>query len=89
MDCKNARKRILEVFGQSKPTAEFKIKMFAVRVGERGGYMLVNCDDPLELHNACSTFAAFELQARPVVPVMDAARAELEAIAWRDGLKGI
>jgi hypothetical protein len=27
-------------------------------------------------------------EARPVVPVMDAVRVELEAIAWRDGLKG-
>jgi hypothetical protein len=27
-------------------------------------------------------------QAHPVVPVMDAVRVELEAIAWRDGLKG-
>jgi hypothetical protein len=31
---------------------------------------------------------AFELQARPVVPVEDAVRVELEAIAWRGGLKG-
>jgi hypothetical protein len=31
---------------------------------------------------------AFEFEARPVVPVMDAVRVELEAIAFRDGLKG-
>jgi hypothetical protein len=30
---------------------------------------------------------AFEFQARPVVPVEDAIRVELEAMAWRDGLK--
>jgi hypothetical protein len=30
---------------------------------------------------------AFEFQARPVVPVMDAVRVELEAMAFRDGLK--
>jgi len=30
---------------------------------------------------------AFEFQARPVVPVGDAIRVELEAMAWRDSLK--
>ena len=30
---------------------------------------------------------AFVFEARPVVPVMDAVRVELEAIAFRDGLK--
>jgi hypothetical protein len=34
-----------------------------------------------------STFPAFEFKAHPVVPVMDAVRVELEAIAWRNGLK--
>jgi len=29
---------------------------------------------------------AFEIQARPVIPVEDAVQVELEAIAWRDGL---
>ena len=29
----------------------------------------------------------FEFQERPVVPVADAIRVELEAIAWRDSLK--
>jgi hypothetical protein len=27
---------------------------------------------------------AFTMEARPVVPVMDAVRAELEVMAWRD-----
>jgi hypothetical protein len=30
---------------------------------------------------------AFEFQVRPVVPVADAIRVELEAMAWRDSLK--
>lgn len=84
----NAQKRILEVFGQWKAPDNFKIELFVVRVGEWGGHMLADCDDPLTVHKACSTFPAFEFQARPVVPVEDAVRVELEAIAWRDGLKG-
>ena len=50
--------------------------------------MLVKCDDPLAVHKVCSTFPAFDFQVRPVIAVDDAVRVELEAIAWRDGLKG-
>jgi len=32
--------------------------------------------------------ACFVFEARPVIPVEDAVRVELETIAWRDGLKG-
>ncbi len=84
----NAQKRILEVFRQWEAPDEFKIELFVVRVGEWGGPLLVDCDDPLTVHKACSTFPAFEFQARPVRAVEDAVRVELEAIAWRDGLKG-
>ncbi len=52
-----------------------------------GGYMLMECDDPLELHKFCSILPAFTFEARPVVPVADAIRVELEAMAYRDGLK--
>lgn len=82
-----AQKRILDVFTQWTPPANFKIEMFVVRVGEWGGHMLVDCDDPVAVHKACSTFAAFEFEARPVIPVEEAVRVELEAIAWRDGLR--
>ncbi len=58
-----------------------------VRVGEWGGHLLVDCDDPLAVHKFCSTYPAFEMEARPVIAVEDAVRVELEAIAWRDGLK--
>jgi hypothetical protein len=49
--------------------------------------MLVSCDDPTAVHKFCSTFPAFRFEARPVIAVEDAVRVELEAIAWRDGLK--
>ena len=34
--------------------ANFKIEMFVIRVGDWGGYMLVDCDDPIEVHKLCS-----------------------------------
>jgi hypothetical protein len=83
----NAQKRILEVFSQWKAPDSFKIEAFVVRVGDWGGYMLVETADPLAVHKACSTFPAFEFKVHPVVPVEDAVRVEMEAIAWRDGLK--
>ena len=87
VEYENAQKRILEVFTQWKAPANFKIEMFVVRVGDWGGYLLAECDDPLLVHKFCSMLPAFEFQARQVVPVMDAVRVELEMIAWRDGLK--
>ena len=87
IEYENTQKRILEVFRQWKPPAGFKIELFVVRVGDWGGYLLVDCDDPLAIHKFCSTYPAFVFEARPVVPVEDAVRVELEAIAWRDGLK--
>ena len=47
MEYENAQKRILEVFGQWKAPANFKIEFFVIRVGEWGGHMLMECDDPL------------------------------------------
>ena len=84
----NAQKRILEVFGQWKAPANFKIEFFVVRVGDWGGHLLVDCDDALAIHKFCSMLPAFQMEARPVIAVQDAVRVELEVMAWREGLKG-
>jgi len=87
IEYENAQKRILEVFTQWKAPANFRIELFVIRVGDWGGYMMLDCDDPLAVHKFCSMLHAFVPEARPVIPVMDAFRAEQEAIAFRDGLK--
>ena len=87
IEYENAQKRILEVFSPWKAPANFKIHSFVIRVGDWGGYMLMECDDPLEVHKFCSMLPAFTFEARPVIPVADAIRVELEAMAYRDGLK--
>src|SRR4029077_309771 len=87
IEYENAQKRILEVFTQWKAPANFKIELFVIRVGDWGGYMMLDCDDPLAVHKFCSMLPAFEFEARPVVPVMDAVRVELEAIDGGEGLK--
>src|SRR5438094_10555203 len=88
MEYENAQKRILEVFTQWKAPDNFKIELFVVRVGAWGGYMSVDCDDPLTVSKFCSTLPSFVFEARLVIPVMDAVRVQLEAAALRDGLEG-
>jgi hypothetical protein len=87
IEYENAQKRILEVFTQWKPTGDFKIELFVIRVGGWSGYMLPDCDDPTAVHKFCSMLPAFVFEARPVIPIEDAVRVELEAISFRDGLE--
>jgi hypothetical protein len=82
----NVQKRILEVFKQWTAPANFKIEMFVIRVGEWGGHMLVECDEPAAIHKLCTIMAPFEFEVRPVIPIEEAIRVELEGMAWRDGL---
>ena len=86
IEYENAQKRILEVFGQWKAPANFKIELFVIRVGDWGGYLLADCDDPVAVHKFSSMLPAFEFEARPVIPIEDAVRGELEVMAWRDSL---
>jgi muconolactone delta-isomerase len=87
IEYEKAQKRILDVFRQWEAPANFKIELFVVRVGDWGGYMLADCDDPATVHKLCSMLPAFEFQARPVIPIEDAVRAELEIMAGRDSLE--
>ena len=87
IEYENAQKRILEVFTQWKAPSNFKIELFVIRVGDWGGYMLLDCDDPTAVHKFCSMLPAFVFEVRPVIPIDDAVRVELEFIAYRDGLK--
>ena len=49
--------------------------------------MMLDCDDPNAVHKFCSMLPAFVFEARPVIPIEDAVRVEMESIAFRDGLK--
>src|SRR5436309_12909587 len=85
MEYENAQKRILEVFGQWKAPANFKIELFVIRVGDWGGYMMLDCDDPLEIHKFCSMLPAVDFETRPVIPVEEAVRGEREGMGGREG----
>ena len=49
---------------------------------------MLDCDDPAAAHKFCSMLPAFVFEARPVIPIKEAVRVELESIAFRDALKG-
>ena len=86
-DYENAQKRILSVFKQWKPPESIKIIQFLVRVGEYGGFMLVETESPAAIQKMTSTYPAFQFRVDPVLDVHDAVTAELEAITWRDSVR--
>ena len=82
-----AQKRILEVFAVWEMPASLTIHQFLVRVGEFGGYAVLETDDPAALQFLTTAFAAFSFTVEPVMDVMDAVAAESRAIEWRDGMR--
>ncbi|MGL4289210.1 MAG: DUF3303 domain-containing protein [Phreatobacter sp.] len=78
-----AQERILDIFKDWKMPASFAIQQFVVRIGELGGYMVVETDKPADMHYAASVFAAFAFKVEPVIDVMDAVVAEVQAIEYR------
>jgi len=78
-----AQERVLGVFKNWKMPESLVIHQFVVRVGEFGGYMVVETDRPGDIHYLTSAFAVFEFKVEPVMDVMDAVAVEIEAIDWR------
>jgi muconolactone delta-isomerase len=81
-----AQKRVLDVFGAWKMPETLVFHQFVVRLGEFGGYAVIETDDPAALHRLTTALAVFAFKVEPVMDVMDAVAAEGEAIAWRDTL---
>jgi hypothetical protein len=75
-----AHERCLQIFNKDwKFPASFKVHQFVVRVGDYGGYMILETDSPTDIHYVTSIFALFEWKVEPVVDVMDAVTVELKA----------
>ncbi|WP_448627731.1 DUF3303 domain-containing protein [Geodermatophilus sp. URMC 64] len=81
-----AQKRVLEVFAGWTMPESLTFHQFLVRVGEFGGYAVIETDSPGDLHYLCTVFAAFAFTVEPVLDVMDAVAAEQRAIGYRDAL---
>lgn len=86
-DYEAAQKRVLEIFTVWKMPESLVLHQFLVRVGEFGGYAVVETDNPRDLHYLTTAFAVFEFKVDLVMDVMDAVAVENAAIEWRDGLR--
>jgi muconolactone delta-isomerase len=85
-DYEAAQKRVLSVFQKWQIPESLIFHQFLVRVGEFGGYAVVETDDLAELEKATTIFAVFQFRVEPVLDVMDAVAAQAEGIAWRDSV---
>ena len=83
-DHEAAQKRILDIFQRWEIPETITFHQFLVRVGELGGYAVVETDDLAELEKATTIYAAFQFRVEPVLDVEEAAAAQTEGIAWRD-----
>ena len=83
-DYEAAQKRVLDVFQKWEIPEKLTFHQFLVRVGEFGGYAVLETDDLAEVQKAVTIFAVFQFRVEPVLDVMDAVVAEGEGIAWRD-----
>lgn len=81
-----AQKRVLELFSRWEMPESITFHQFVVRVGEFGGYMVIETDDPAAIHEMTTAFAAFRFRVEPVLDVPQAVAAEAAAITWRDSV---
>jgi hypothetical protein len=59
-DYEAAQERVLRIFNKDwKMPASFTVHQFVVRVGDYGGYMVVETDQPADIHYFTSVFARF------------------------------
>jgi hypothetical protein len=81
-----AQTRILDVFGKWEAPKGVTFHQFVVRVGDWGGYAVLEADNLADIHAMTTALAAFTFRLEPVVDVMDAVAIELQAMAWRESL---
>ena len=86
-DYEAGQKRVLKVFEKWQMPESLHFHQFLVRIGEFGGYAVIETDKPADVHKVTTIFAAFQFRLEPVLDVMDAVAVESEAITWRDAHK--
>ena len=83
-DHEAAQKRILGIFQELEIPESITFHQFLVRVGEMGGYAVLETDDLAEIEKTTTIYAGFQFRLDPVLDVEQAAAAQTEGIAWRD-----
>ena len=83
-DYEAAQERVLRIFNKDwKMPASFTVHQFVIRVGDYGGYMIVETDKPTDIHYFANVFAVFEFKVEPVIDVIDAVAVEVQTIEYR------
>ena len=82
-DYEAAQKRVLNVFEPWEMPESLHIQQFVVRVGEFGGYMVLETDNVADVQKLTTTYAVFHFRIEPVMDDMDAVEAEEDRIACR------
>jgi hypothetical protein len=59
IEYEKAQQWTLDVFRQWETPANFKIELFVTRVGDWGGYLLADGDDPFNVDKFCSMAIKF------------------------------
>src|SRR5262245_24223986 len=77
-----AQKRVLAIFQQWSRQESLTFHQFLVRVGEFGGYAVLETDNVAEVHKLTTAFATFQVRLEPVLEMREAVAAEAEASAW-------
>ena len=78
-----AAARSLQVFGKWTPSEGADFKEFLGRVDGRGGYAVVETDDPKLIAKDVAPFAAwFDFEVCPVIEIADTAAVDAEAIEF-------
>jgi muconolactone delta-isomerase len=85
-DAEAAQERVLEIRQHWTPPVSITLHQFLVRLGEYGGFAVLETDDLESLHQLASTFAVFEFVIHPVIEVGMALAAEGAAVAWRHSM---
>jgi hypothetical protein len=80
------QKRILDVFAVWDMPETLTFHQFVVRLGEFGGYAVIETDQPADLQFLTTVYALFSFTVEPVLDVMDAVAAETRGNEWRDSL---
>lgn len=74
--------RSLQVFGKWTPDESATFKEFLSRVDGRGGFAVVETDDPTSIMRDTALFGSFfDFSVYPVLEVADATAIEMEAFA--------
>jgi hypothetical protein len=82
-----AQRRLLDVYSNWKPPAGMTFQQFLTRCDGAGGFAVVETNNPADLIEATSKFAAYiNYEIHPVVEIADGVQVAQEALSFLDSI---